>query len=118
MATKREGKAPPLISICPSNRDHGYGDMAAKHRTQNPKKGGDGHSFPPFGELPSSPDLLNCVWVRLVPAMTMALRRFKQFAAETSELGAVSLSVRTWVKAVSPLNRHATSPHQFEPVRG
>jgi hypothetical protein len=52
MATKREGKAPPLISICPSNRDHAYSDMAAKHRTQNPKKGGDGHSFPPFGELP------------------------------------------------------------------
>lgn len=31
----------------------------------------------------------------------------------------LNLSVRTWVKAVGgPLNRHATSPHQMEPVRG
>ena len=41
--------------------------MDAKHRTDDPKKGGD-HNCPPFGEPPSAPDLAK---LRLAPLGSM-----------------------------------------------
>ena len=42
----------PVVSIRFCNGDHGHDDIGAKHRTHDPKKGGD-HIFPPLGEPPA-----------------------------------------------------------------
>ena len=60
----------PLVSIRSSNGDHGHEDMSAKHRTHDPKKGGEtDHNCPPFGEPPSPPDLAKLRLPPLVPAI-------------------------------------------------
>ena len=85
----------PLVSIRFCNGDNGDDDISAKHRTHDPKKGGD-HSCPPFGEPPALLIWLNCDWGHLVPTgnlLAAARRAAGLQQAELASMAGVDASV-------------------------